>query len=133
MTTRQTPTTSQRPPRRRLVKLVDPSYQPTKAEKEEEWEVPDMTLEEAARPVLAPVEVVTLRRPRRSHHERPLHESRSNHHRDLPDRVDGSSRHADCDGDRGIGMWHKEQPLLCRPQPGHLVQTPVGSGRPRTA
>lgn len=33
------------------------AYQPTKAEMEEEWEVPEMSLEEAAKRVLAPVEV----------------------------------------------------------------------------
>ena len=53
-----------RPPRR-VVELVDPAYQPTKAEQEEEWTVPDMTLEEAARRVLEPVEVVPIPRPRR--------------------------------------------------------------------
>lgn len=51
-------------PRRRVVEVVDAAYQPTKAEMEEEWEVPEMSLEEAARRVLAPVEVVTIPRPR---------------------------------------------------------------------
>ena len=53
-----------RPPRR-VVELVDPAYQPTKAEHEEEWMAPDISLEEAARRVLEPVEVVTIPRPRR--------------------------------------------------------------------
>lgn len=49
----------------RVVELTDPSYQPTKAEMEEEFEVPPMTLDEAARRVLEPVEVQTVPRPRR--------------------------------------------------------------------
>ena len=48
-----------------VVEIVDPSYQPTKAEMDEEFDVPEMTLEEAARRVLEPVEVRTIPRPRR--------------------------------------------------------------------
>ena len=47
------------------VELVDPSYQPTKADMEDEWTAPDMTLDEAARRVLEPVKVRTIPRPRR--------------------------------------------------------------------
>ena len=54
---------TKRQPRR--VEIVDLSYQPTKAEKEEEFTVPAMTLEEAARRVLAPVGVVQVPRPAR--------------------------------------------------------------------
>ena len=58
------PKPTRRRPRR--VESVDPAYQPTKAEKEEEFTVPPMSLEEAARRVLAPVNVVQVPRPRRS-------------------------------------------------------------------
>ena len=53
-----------RPPPR-VVEIVDPSYQPTKTDMEEEFDVPAMTLDEAARRVLEPVEVRTIPRPRR--------------------------------------------------------------------
>ena len=49
-----------------VVELVDRTYQPTKADMEEEWTAPDMTLDEAARRVLEPVEARTIPRPRRS-------------------------------------------------------------------
>lgn len=49
----------------RLVEIVDPSYQPTRADMEEPFDVPQMTLEEAARRVLEPVAVWTIDRPRR--------------------------------------------------------------------
>ena len=55
---------TKRPPRR--LEIVDPSYQPPKAEKEEEFTVPEMTLEETAWRVLAPVDIVQVPRPRRS-------------------------------------------------------------------
>lgn len=58
-------TEMKQPPLRR-VELVDPSYQPTKADMETEFDVPTMTLEEAARRVLDPVEVRTIPRPRRN-------------------------------------------------------------------
>ncbi len=48
----------------RVVEIVDPSYQPTKADMEEEFDVPEMTLDEAARRVLEPVEVRNIPRPR---------------------------------------------------------------------
>ena len=54
--------TPKRPPPR-VVEIVDPSYQPSKADMEEEFDVPPMTLEEAARRVLEPVEVRTIPRP----------------------------------------------------------------------
>ena len=53
-----------RPPRR-VVEIVNPAYQPSKADMEEEFDVPEMALEEAARRVMEPVEVVTIPRPRR--------------------------------------------------------------------
>lgn len=49
-----------------VVELVDRTYQPTKANMEEEWTVPDMTLDEAARRVLETVAVRTIPRPRRT-------------------------------------------------------------------
>ena len=49
----------------RVVEIVNPSYQPSKAEREEEFDVPEMTLEEAARRVLEPVEVRFVARPSR--------------------------------------------------------------------
>ena len=55
----------QKIPPRRVVEIVNPSYQPSKADMLEEFDVPEMTLEEAARRVLEPVEVVTIPRPRR--------------------------------------------------------------------
>ena len=57
--------TEPKKPPRRLVELVDPAYQPRKAEREEEWTPPDISLEEAARRVLEPVDVVTIPRPRK--------------------------------------------------------------------
>lgn len=54
------------PPPPHVVELVDPSYQPTKADMEDEWTVPDITLDEAARRVLEPVKVRTIPRPRRT-------------------------------------------------------------------
>ena len=60
MTTKQQP----KQPSRRKVEIVNPTYQPSKAEQEEEWTVPDISLEEAARRVLEPVDVVTIPRPR---------------------------------------------------------------------
>ena len=56
---------SKQPPSH-VVELVDRKYQPTKADMEEEWTVPDMTLDEAARRVLEPVQVRTIPRPRRT-------------------------------------------------------------------
>ena len=44
--------------RRRALEIVEPSYQPSKADMEEEFTVPEMTLEEAARRLLSPVEVI---------------------------------------------------------------------------
>lgn len=52
-------------PSRRVVELVDAGYQPTKAEMEEEWSPPEISLEEAARRVLEPVEIRTIPRPRK--------------------------------------------------------------------
>ena len=57
--------TPRRPPPR-VVEIVDPSYQPSKADMEEEFDVSPMTLEEAARRVLEPVEVRTIPRPCRT-------------------------------------------------------------------
>lgn len=52
-------------PPRRVVERVDPAYQPSKADMEEEWIPPDITLDEAARRVLEHVDVRTVPRPRR--------------------------------------------------------------------
>jgi len=52
-------------PPRRVVELVEAGYQPTKAEMEEEWSPPEISLEEAARRVLEPVEIRTIPRPRK--------------------------------------------------------------------
>ena len=52
-------------PSRRVVELVEASYQPTRAEVEEEWSPPQISLEEAARRVLEPVEIRTIPRPRK--------------------------------------------------------------------
>ena len=49
-----------------VVELVDPRCQATKGDMEEEWTVSDMSLDEAARRVLEPVEVRTIPRPRRT-------------------------------------------------------------------
>lgn len=57
--------TPKRPPPR-VVEIVDPSYQPSKADMEEAFDVPPMTLEEAARRVLESVEVRTIPRPCRA-------------------------------------------------------------------
>ena len=55
------------PPERRPVELVANSYQPSKAELEEEIDLTPLqgkTLEELAAMVLAPVDVTTIPRPR---------------------------------------------------------------------
>ena len=57
--------TNPKQPPPRVVELVDPAYRPTKAEMEAEFDPPKITLEEAARRVLRPVEVRTIPRPRR--------------------------------------------------------------------
>ena len=49
---------------RRVVDLVDPAYMPSKAEMEAKFTPPKVSLEEAARLVLQPVEVRTIPRPR---------------------------------------------------------------------
>ena len=54
-------TTEQTP---RVVEIVNPSYQPSKANMLEEVDVPEMTLEEAARRVMKPVKVRVSPRPR---------------------------------------------------------------------
>ena len=50
---------------RRVVEIVKASYQRSKADMEEEIEVPDLTLEEAARRVMESVDVKTISRPKR--------------------------------------------------------------------
>ena len=55
---------SKRPPRR-VVEIVKASYQPSKADMEEEFDVPEITLEEAARRVIDTVDVKTISRPTR--------------------------------------------------------------------
>ena len=57
--------TKPKQPRARLVELVDPAYKPTRAEMVEEFTPPKMSLEEAARRVLQPIDVRTIARPRR--------------------------------------------------------------------
>ena len=52
-------------PPRRMVEIVKASYQPSKADIEEEFEVPEMTLEDAARRVMESVDVKTISRPKR--------------------------------------------------------------------
>ncbi len=49
----------------RRVKLVRPTYQPSKAELEESIPLPQMSLEEAARRLMEPVEIHYIDRPRR--------------------------------------------------------------------
>ena len=49
-----------------VVELVDPSYHPTKADLENEWTVPAMTLDELARRVLEPVKLRAISRPPRN-------------------------------------------------------------------
>lgn len=50
--------------RKKEVTLVDSSYQPTKAEMEEEFTFPEgMTLEELARLVLQPVKIKRVKKP----------------------------------------------------------------------
>lgn len=58
------PSKRKRPPKRE-VEIVDPAYQPSKAEMEEKFSVLPMPLEEAARQVLAPVKVRRISRPRK--------------------------------------------------------------------
>ena len=50
---------------RRVVEIVKASYQPSKSDLEEEFEVPEMTLEEATRLVMESVDVKTISRPKR--------------------------------------------------------------------
>ena len=50
---------------RRTVEIVKASYQPSKADMEEEFDVPEMTLEEATRLVMESVDVKTISRPKR--------------------------------------------------------------------
>ena len=50
---------------RRVVEIVKASYQPSKADMEEEFDVPEITLEEAARHVMESVDVKTISRPKR--------------------------------------------------------------------
>lgn len=50
-------------PPRRTVELVKASYQPSKADMEEEFDIPEMTLDEAARRVMETVDVKTISRP----------------------------------------------------------------------
>ena len=52
-------------PTRRVVEIVKASYQPSKADMEEEFDVPEMTLEEAARRVMESVDVKTISRPKK--------------------------------------------------------------------
>ena len=49
----------------RRVELVRPTYQPSKAELEESITLPRMSLEEAARRLMEPVEIHHIDRPRR--------------------------------------------------------------------
>ena len=49
---------------RRVVEIVKASYKPSKADMGEEFELPDMTLEEAARRVMESVDVKTISRPK---------------------------------------------------------------------
>ena len=49
----------------RRVELVRPTYQPSKAELEESITVPQMSLEEAARRLMQPVEIHHIDKPRR--------------------------------------------------------------------
>lgn len=57
--------TTPKQPSPRIVEVVDPAYNPTKADLEAEFKLPQITLEEAARRVLEQVEVRTIPRPRR--------------------------------------------------------------------
>lgn len=50
------------------LRLVDPAYQPSKADMEEEIRVPVMSMEEAARKLLRPVKII--------HTEKPSNQSR---------------------------------------------------------
>ena len=54
---------TRRKPRR--VELVSPTYQPTRAELEEPIKLPRLSLEEAARRLLEPVEIHYVEKPRR--------------------------------------------------------------------
>jgi hypothetical protein len=47
------------------VELVHPTYQPSKAELEESIALPQMSLEEAARRLMEPVEIHHIDKPRR--------------------------------------------------------------------
>ena len=47
---------------KRKLEIVDSRYQPSRAELEEEFALPDMTPEEALRKLLEPVDVVTVKR-----------------------------------------------------------------------
>ena len=49
----------------RRVELVRPTYQPSKAELEEPITLPQMSLEEAARRLMEPVEIHHVDKPRR--------------------------------------------------------------------
>ena len=49
----------------RRVELVRPTYQPSKAELEESITLPQISLEEAARRLMEPVEIHYIERPRR--------------------------------------------------------------------
>ena len=56
---------TQKKPEPKTVELVRSDYQPTKAELEEEWEVPEgVTLEEITKAVLQPVKVRWIDKPR---------------------------------------------------------------------
>ena len=46
------------------LKLVDPAYQPSKAEMEEEIRVPEMSMEEAVRRLTRPVKITHIPKPR---------------------------------------------------------------------
>ena len=52
------------PRRRRVVEIVESTYQPSKAELAQEIDLPEMELEEAARRLLEPVEVRRVPRSR---------------------------------------------------------------------
>lgn len=52
-------------PKLRSVELVRSSYQPTKAEREEEWDVPEgLTLEQITKAVLQPATIRWVGKPR---------------------------------------------------------------------
>ena len=62
---RMTAEQGEKPPEPRVVDLVHPSYQPSKAELEEDLRV-DATFEEAVQALARPVKVQYVRRPKRS-------------------------------------------------------------------